>query len=71
VWSTPQVTQEIVDCLGAPQVATLENVGHLPNREDQARFDAELSSFLETVSPACESRVPVRPRRGSRARRRG
>jgi len=28
---------------------TLENVGHLPNREDRARFDAELSSFLDAA----------------------
>jgi pimeloyl-ACP methyl ester carboxylesterase len=47
VWSTPAVTQQIVDCLREPRMVTLENVGHLPNREDQARFDAELSGFLE------------------------
>ena len=46
VWSTPDVTQEIVECLAEPRVVTLANVGHLPNREDQANFDAELASFL-------------------------
>ncbi len=49
VWSTPEVTQEIVDCLREPRTLTLENVGHLPNREAPARFDAELSSFLASA----------------------
>jgi pimeloyl-ACP methyl ester carboxylesterase len=46
VWTTPAVMREIVDSLRDPHAVTLENVGHLPNREDRARFDAELSSFL-------------------------
>jgi pimeloyl-ACP methyl ester carboxylesterase len=50
VWSTPAVTQEIVDCLRDPHLVTLENVGHLPNREAAARFDAELSSFLRAAA---------------------
>jgi len=49
VWSTPAVTQEIVDCLREPRAVTLENVGHLPNLEDQGRFNAELSSFLDAA----------------------
>ncbi len=49
VWSTPAITQEIVDCLGEPRTVTLENVGHLPNLEDQTRFNAELSSFLDAA----------------------
>jgi pimeloyl-ACP methyl ester carboxylesterase len=46
VWTTPQVVQEIVDSLRDPHTVTLENVGHLPNREDEERFNAELSTFL-------------------------
>jgi 3-oxoadipate enol-lactonase len=49
VWSTPAVTQEIVDCLREPHLVTLENAGHLPNREARERFDAELSSFLDAA----------------------
>jgi pimeloyl-ACP methyl ester carboxylesterase len=49
VWSTPAVTQEIVDCLRDPHTATLENVGHLPNLEDRDGFDAELSRFLDAA----------------------
>jgi len=30
VWSTSEVTQEIVECLRAPHVVTLDRVGHLP-----------------------------------------
>ena len=49
VWSTPAVTQEIVDCLREPRTVTLENVGHLPNLEDHKNFNAELSSFIDTA----------------------
>lgn len=49
VWSTPAVVQEIVDNLREPRTATLEHVGHLPNREARDRFDAELSSFLDAA----------------------
>jgi pimeloyl-ACP methyl ester carboxylesterase len=49
VWSTPAVTQEIVDCLRDPHTVTLENVGHLPNLEAPESFDAELSSFLDAA----------------------
>jgi pimeloyl-ACP methyl ester carboxylesterase len=52
VWSTAAVTQEIVDCLREPRTLTLENVGHLPNREARERFDAELSSFLDAAIKA-------------------
>ena len=49
VWSTPEVTQEIVDSLRDPHTLTLEDVGHLPNREAPERFDAELASFLGSM----------------------
>ena len=49
VWSTPEVTQEIVECLREPRTATLERVGHLPNLEDVDSFNAELSSFLDAA----------------------
>jgi pimeloyl-ACP methyl ester carboxylesterase len=49
VWSTPAVTQEIVDSLRDPHLVTIENVGHLPNLEDEARFNAELSRFLDAA----------------------
>lgn len=49
VWSTPAVTQEIVDCLRDPHTLTLENVGHLPNLEAEERFSAELSRFLDAA----------------------
>jgi len=44
VWSTPAVTQEIVDCLREPRTVTLENVGHLPNLEDH-----------KTSTPSCRA----------------
>lgn len=45
-WSTPDVTQELVACLHQPRTLTLPGVGHLPNLEGPARFNAELSNFL-------------------------
>lgn len=47
VWSTPKVTQELTECLHEPRTLTLPGVGHLPNLECPARFDEELSGFLQ------------------------
>lgn len=48
VWSTPEVTQELVDCLREPRVLLLPDVGNLPNLERPERFDAELADFLSS-----------------------
>jgi len=45
-WSTPQVTQQLIDCLPSPRTLLLANVGHLPNLEASVRFNAELVAFL-------------------------
>jgi len=49
-WSTPEVTRELVGCLRHPHILSLPDVGHLPNLEAPAIFDAELSSFLRAAS---------------------
>ncbi len=46
-WSTPEVTQELVESLKAPRTLTLPNVGHLPNLERPKAFAAALGEFLD------------------------
>ena len=59
VWSTAQVTAELVGCLRRPHRLTIPEAGHLPNLECPALFDAELSRFLRRAHQARES--PHRP----------
>ena len=54
VWSTVQVTEELVGCLRRPRCLTLPEAGHLPNLECPALFNAELSSFLRRADEARE-----------------
>jgi 3-oxoadipate enol-lactonase len=48
-WSTEEVTREITASLRSPQVLVLDEVGHLPNLEAPARFNAELVNFLRAA----------------------
>jgi pimeloyl-ACP methyl ester carboxylesterase len=52
VWSTPAITSELVDCLRAPSVLSLPDVGHLPNLEAPERFNEALGAFLVEALPA-------------------
>jgi 3-oxoadipate enol-lactonase len=45
-YSTADVTAELVGSLRGPVVVSLPEIGHLPNLEATARFDAELTTFL-------------------------
>jgi len=45
-WSTASVTEELVDSLRSPRTLTLAGVGHLPNLEAPAVFNAALIDFL-------------------------
>jgi pimeloyl-ACP methyl ester carboxylesterase len=51
-WSNAEVTAEIVANLKRPELVTLDGPGHLPNLEAEAEFNAALSAFLRTHSPA-------------------
>jgi len=48
-FSTAEVTSELTASLRRPRLVTLPGVGHLPNLEATARFNAELSGFLATA----------------------
>jgi 3-oxoadipate enol-lactonase len=50
-WSDAAVTDELAGSLRRPQRLVLENVGHLPNLERPARFNAELAAFLDRTAP--------------------
>ncbi len=50
-YSTAQVTTELAGCLRDPEVVVLANVGHLPNLERPAAFNAHLLSFLTRACP--------------------
>jgi len=45
-WSTPEVTQALVDTLNSPRLLVLPEVGHLPNFEAPEEFTRELLDFL-------------------------
>ena len=49
VWSTAEVTRELVDCLSAPRTLSLPAVGHVPNLERPDAFNAELADFLRSA----------------------
>jgi pimeloyl-ACP methyl ester carboxylesterase len=48
VWSTAEVTEELVGCLRHPRTLFLPDVGHLPNLECPEWFNVELADFLHT-----------------------
>lgn len=48
-WSTAEVTDELIGCLAEPRRLTLPDVGHLPNLEAPAAFDAALGEFLDAA----------------------
>lgn len=52
VWSTEVVTQALVECLDAPYVLLLPEVGHLPNLESPDVFNRELLRFLQAADKA-------------------
>jgi len=47
VWSTEDVTRELVGCLRSPRTLTLPDVGHLPNLERPLAFNKSLGDFLD------------------------
>ena len=47
VWSTEDVTRELVGCLRSPRTLTLPDVGHLPNLERPLAFNKALGDFLD------------------------
>jgi pimeloyl-ACP methyl ester carboxylesterase len=51
-WSAPEVTAEIVSALKRPELVLIDGAAHLPNLEAEAEFNAVLSAFLRTHSPA-------------------
>ena len=54
-YSTAEITDRLTGCLRQPRRITLTGVGHLPNLEDQARFNAELTAFLAPAAAAARS----------------
>jgi pimeloyl-ACP methyl ester carboxylesterase len=50
-WSNAEVTAEIVASLRRPELITIDGVGHLPNLEAEAEFNAALLAFLRAHSP--------------------
>lgn len=46
-YSTAEITGRLTSCLRRSHRVTLSGVGHLPNLETPARFNAELLTFLE------------------------
>lgn len=48
-YADEDVVTELVDALPDPVVVRLEGVGHLPNLESTAAFDAAVTSFLATL----------------------
>jgi 3-oxoadipate enol-lactonase len=51
-WSNEKVTAEIVASLQRPELVTIDGVGHLPNLEAEAAFNAALIKFLRAHAPA-------------------
>lgn len=47
LWSTAEVTAQLVACLRDPTTLELEGVGHLPNVEAPEPFNAALLAFLD------------------------
>jgi 3-oxoadipate enol-lactonase len=50
-WSDQAVTAEIVASLKRPETVVIDGVGHLPNLEAEAAFNAALGSFLQAHAP--------------------
>lgn len=46
VYSTAEVTAELVAALPTPEVVEMPGCGHLPNLEDPKRFDAAVRAFV-------------------------
>jgi 3-oxoadipate enol-lactonase len=49
LYSTAEVTTQLVSSLTNPQVLRLPGVGHLPNLEAQGAFDAAVRAFVEAT----------------------
>jgi pimeloyl-ACP methyl ester carboxylesterase len=54
-YSTAEITDRLTSDLRHPHRVTLAGLGHLPNLEDQARFNAELTAFLGQAAAAGRS----------------
>jgi pimeloyl-ACP methyl ester carboxylesterase len=52
VYSTADVTGRLTACLRHPTRVTFPGIGHLPNLEAPARFNASLRAFLDHHRPA-------------------
>jgi pimeloyl-ACP methyl ester carboxylesterase len=50
-WSDEAVTAEIVASLSRPETVIIDGVGHLPNLEAAAEFNAALTAFLRAHAP--------------------
>jgi len=51
-WSNEAVTAEILESLRHPELVVIDGVGHLPNLEAEAVFNAALAGFLERHASA-------------------
>jgi pimeloyl-ACP methyl ester carboxylesterase len=49
-YSTASVTEELASSLHDPRLVVMEGVGHLPNLERTADFNAHLSDFLDQAA---------------------
>jgi pimeloyl-ACP methyl ester carboxylesterase len=49
-YSTAEITDRLAGALRQPHRVTLPGLGHLPNLEDPARFNAELTTFLDRAA---------------------
>jgi 3-oxoadipate enol-lactonase len=51
-WSDQAVTAEIAGSLKRPETIVIDGVGHLPNLEAEAEFNAALGAFLRAHAPS-------------------
>jgi 3-oxoadipate enol-lactonase len=51
-YSTAEITDRLTSGLRRPHRVTVPGVGHLPNLENPARFNTELTAFLGQAAPA-------------------
>ena len=51
LFSTAEVTRQLLECLPEAQTLLLEEVGHMPNLESPTQFNPALIAFLEQAAP--------------------
>jgi 3-oxoadipate enol-lactonase len=52
VYSTAEITEQLVDALPDSEVVRLPGVGHMPNLEEPQRFDDAIRAFTRKVARA-------------------